>query len=77
MFDWRWKDTFNFRLNSIKIDVDSLNRRMDMRDRWLSEYFIDITKRLERLEKDNKKLQQLLQCTDKSIVVTVKNCNKS
>lgn len=77
MFDWRWKETFNFRLNSVKIDVDSLNRRMDMRDRWLSECFIDITKRLEKLEKENKKLKQLLHCDDKSIVITVTNRNKS
>ena len=77
MFDWRWKDVFDIRLRSLRIDVDSCNNRIDIRDRWLTAHFDTLYKMIEKLEKDNKKLQQLLNCTDKGIVITVKNCNKS
>lgn len=77
---WRWKEAFNvlsLRISNLTLDLSCLQGNVNRRDQWLTDCFDALNRRIDKLEKDNKKLQQLLQCNDKGLVITVTNCNKS
>ena len=78
MFDWGWKKAFtalNLRISNLSLDLSAIDSGMRRRDQWISDNLNILYERIDKLEKDNKKLQQLLHCTDKGLVITVTNRN--
>ena len=80
MFGSKWKnalDVLSLRISNLSLDLSCLQGNYNRRELWLVECLDALNRRIDKLEKDNKKLQQLLQCNDKGLVITVTNCNKS
>lgn len=76
--EWRRAfEALSFRVSSLQLDISAVSGKLNRRDTWLLETFSDINKRLDKLEKENKKLQQLLHVSEgKRLSITVTNCNK-
>lgn len=80
MFGSGWKKAFDvvsYRISNLVLDLSCLQGNYNRRDQWLLEHFEDVYKRLDKLEKDNKKLQQFLNVKgNKRLVISVTNCKK-
>lgn len=80
---WPFKkkhDIVSKRLLGHDCDISFIYSRLSQHERFMNYELLDfvhkLDKRIDKLEKDNKKLQQLLTGSNKNLVITITDCNK-